>query len=175
MKHKIFLTCLITFFTYHAEETIQFNTALAEEIPHFDSILNEQETVRTSLSVETGSAPRPGGSYYSQGLYVPQPREILFIAGQLPIDPATNTVIMDPILATRQCMLNIEALLTNAGMDFSNLKKVTIAITNMNDVRTICGVYASYFTTPPFPTLSVIGVASMPLGSIVGIEGTAVN
>jgi 2-iminobutanoate/2-iminopropanoate deaminase len=146
----------------------------ANEIPHFDQILDEQETIRASLSVETETAPRPGGSYYSQALYVPRPREILFIAGQLPIDPATNTVIMDPTLATHRCMLNIQALLTNAGMDFSNLKKVIIAVTNMDDVRTICGVYASYLTTPPFPTLSVIGVASLPLGSVVGIEGMAV-
>ncbi|MBP6892267.1 hypothetical protein KBB68_01670 [Candidatus Babeliales bacterium] len=129
-----------------------------------------------TLSVETGGAPRPGGSYYSQALYVNHPREILFIAGQLPIDPATNTVIMDPVLATRQCMLNIQALLSNAGMDFSNVKKVIIATTISDTIiiRDICAEYAS-FLTAPYPTLSVIGVAFLPLGSVVGIEGMAVS
>ncbi len=148
----------------------------ADEIPHFDDILAQDETYKSStLAVETGGAPRPGGSYYSQALYVNSPRDLLFIAGQLPIDPLTNAIIMDPILATRQCMLNIQALLTNAGMDFTNLKKVIISIVDMEDVRTICGTYASFFSTPPFPTLSVIAVTAMPLGSIVGIEGMATS
>jgi len=164
MKQKLLITCLFL-----------SSRCTANDIPHFDTISTEQEYKRAILSLETDTAPRPGGSYYSQALYISNPCEILFIAGQLPINPLTNEVIMDPALATHRCMLNIQALLTNAGMNFSHLKKVIIAITNMADVLTICGVYASYFSTPPYPTLSIIGVASLPLGSVVGIEGMAVS
>ncbi len=172
MKQSIISICLFLSLLCKAD---QENERLsAEKIPHFDQILQALEPYKSStLSLETGSAPRPGGSYYSQALYVNGPRGILFIAGQLPIDPLTNTVIMDPALATRQCMLNIQALLTNAGMDFTNLKKVIISISNIADVRTVCATYASFLITPPFPTLSVIAVAAMPLGSVVGIEGIA--
>ncbi len=175
MKHKIFLTSLMISCVCTADKNLT-TLQIESKIPYVDLILKEQtKNARTVLSLTTDTAPRPGGSYYSQGLYINNLHEILFIAGQLPIDPLTNTVIMDPVLATHRCMLNIQALLTNAGMNFSHLKKVVIAITNMADVLTICDVYASYLTTPPYPTLSVIGVASMPLGSVVGIEGMAVN
>lgn len=178
MKHKIFLSCLIISFVCTAQETSQVNSKtlqIESDIPHADLVLKEQKNTRAVLSLATDTAPRPGGSYYSQGLYINNLHQILFIAGQLPINPATNTVITDPVLATHRCMLNIQALLTNAGMNFTHLKKVVIAITDMDDVLTICDAYASYLTTPPYPTLSVIGVASLPLGSVVGIEGIAVS
>ena len=141
-----------------------------EQKSHREAIKNYTQI----LPVFTSGAPLPGGSFYSQALYIGNPKEILFIAGQLPIDPNTYEVITDPVLGTQQCMNNIGALLANAGMNFSHLSKVLIAVTNIEDTLPICAAYQAYLVEP-YPTLSVIQGAALPLGSTVGIEAMAVT
>lgn len=113
---------------------------------------------------ETNAAPAPVGPY-SQAVEVDG---TLFCSGQISINPKTNMVFTGDIkLQTQQVMENIGAVLTQAGMDFSNIVKTTIFLTNMADFAAVNEVYAKYFVAE-FPARSTIAVAGLPKG--VGVE-----
>ena len=116
--------------------------------------------------IATESAPKAIGPY-SQAV---QMGPLLFCSGQIPINPKTNEVFTGDIKTqTEMVMKNIEEVLKAADMNFGNIVKTTIFITNMNDFATVNEVYAKAFVAEP-PARSTVAVAALPKGVNVEIE-----
>jgi 2-iminobutanoate/2-iminopropanoate deaminase len=122
---------------------------------------------RTMLrEVTTNAAPKAIGPY-SQAIYTDK---LLFVSGQLPIDPATGNVAGDNIKTqTFQSLSNLGAILTAAGMNFENLAIVKVYLANMDDFISMNEVYASFFETR-FPARAAIEVSRLPKDALIEIE-----
>ncbi len=120
--------------------------------------------------IATNEAPAAVGPY-SQAIAV---NNLLFCAGQIPLDPATNELVGDDVTAqTERVCQNIAAVLKANGMTFANVVKSTVFLTDLANFAAMNAVYAKYFTEP-FPARSTIQVAGLPRGAQVEIEVTAV-
>lgn len=116
--------------------------------------------------IHTDNAPKAVGPY-SQAV---QMGDFLFCSGQISIDPKTNEVFTGDIKTqTEMVMKNIEAVLAASNMNFGNIIKTTIFITNMSDFATVNEVYAKSFKEAP-PARSTVAVAGLPKGVNVEIE-----
>jgi len=108
--------------------------------------------------INTKNAPAPIGPY-SQAVMV---NDILYVSGQVAINPATGDVIKGTINdETKQVMENLKAILTEAGLDFGNIVKTTIFLKDMNNFKNVNEVYGSYFTKD-FPARETVEVARLP-------------
>lgn len=116
--------------------------------------------------ISTDAAPKAIGPY-SQAV---QMDSFLFCSGQIPIDPKTNEVFTGDIKTqTEMVIKNIEGVLKAADMNFSNVVKTTIFLTNMSDFATVNEIYGKSFATNP-PARSTVAVAALPKGVNVEIE-----
>ena len=98
---------------------------------------------------------------------------MLFISGQIPIDPATGKIVPGgPPAEAEQCLKNLRALLQAAGMDMQHVVKVTVFLTDMAHFASVNEVYAKAFSAP-FPARSCVAVRALPLGCLVEIEAIA--
>lgn len=122
-------------------------------------------------AIQTSNAPAAIGPY-SQAVKITHAQELLFISGQLPIDPQTGLLVTSPAKATEQCMQNISAILTAANMHFGNIVDVTIFLTDIEDFSAVNTVYESFFTQP-YPARATIQVAALPKGVCIEIKVTA--
>jgi 2-iminobutanoate/2-iminopropanoate deaminase len=121
--------------------------------------------------INTNNAPAPIGPY-SQAIIA---GNLLFVSGQIPINPATGELIMTDIKAeTKQVMENIKAILTEAGADFSNIVKTSIFLTDMQNFAQVNEVYGNYFTDQ-FPARETVEVSGLPKGVNVEISVTAIK
>lgn len=119
-----------------------------------------------SKIILTQAAPAPIGPY-SQAV---QSGDFLFCSGQIAIDPKNGEVLKGSVAEqTELVMKNISALLTEAKLNFSDVVKTTIYLTNMNDFAQVNEVYAKYFKANP-PARSTIAVAALPKAVNVEIE-----
>ena len=108
--------------------------------------------------INTTNAPAAIGPY-SQAV---KSGNLLFVSGQIPIDPATGNLVSGSIEEeTHRVMKNLQAILIEAGADFSHVLKATIFIKNMNDFGKINEVYASYFIGN-YPARETVEVARLP-------------
>jgi 2-iminobutanoate/2-iminopropanoate deaminase len=99
---------------------------------------------------------------------------LLFLSGQIPIDPSTGAVIEADVGAqTEQVMRNIGALLREAGATFANVVRTTVFLTDMNDFATMNEIYGTYVADPP-PARSTVQVARLPKDVRVEIDVIAV-
>jgi 2-iminobutanoate/2-iminopropanoate deaminase len=99
--------------------------------------------------------------------------DLLFCAGQIPIDPATGNLISGDIRAqTERVLQNIKAILDDQNLTFANVVKSTVFMTNLGDFAAMNEVYAKYFTEN-FPARSTVQVAALPKGATVEIEVVA--
>jgi 2-iminobutanoate/2-iminopropanoate deaminase len=102
--------------------------------------------------------------------------DTLYISGQVPMNPKTGKLVDTGIKdATLQVMKNLEAILKDANMDFSNVVKSSIFITDMNDFGEINTAYGSFFDEPTAPARETVQVAMLPLGVDVEISMIAVK
>jgi len=109
--------------------------------------------------IETKNAPSPIGPY-SQAILI---NNILYTSGQIAIDPTTGNLKTSSITEeTQQVMENLKAVLKAADMDFGNVVKTTIYITNMDDFSKINKVYGSYFNEDTAPARETVQVAKLP-------------
>jgi 2-iminobutanoate/2-iminopropanoate deaminase len=98
---------------------------------------------------------------------------LVFCSGQLAYDAKTDAVFQGSAAEqTEHLMKNIEAVLSAAGLQFKDVVKTTIYLTNMNDFAAVNEVYARYFTENP-PARATIGVAALAKGALVEIEAIA--
>jgi 2-iminobutanoate/2-iminopropanoate deaminase len=119
--------------------------------------------------ISTENAPKAIGPY-SQAV---KAGNLLFVSGQLPIDPATGTIVGNSItLQTRQSLKNIQGILTAAGMDLCDVAKVNVFLADMNDFAAMNEVYATFFTVG-FPARAAVQVAHLPKDALVEIEAIA--
>ena len=120
--------------------------------------------------VSTNNAPAPVGPY-SQAVWA---GNILFLSGQIAIDPTTGSLVLDNIEAeTHQVMKNIGAMLTAAEVTFEHVVKTSIYLSDMNDFNSVNTVYASYFNADTAPARECVEVAKLPKGVNVEISITA--
>ena len=116
--------------------------------------------------IHTDSAPKAVGPY-SQAI---QLGDFLFCSGQISIDPKTQEVFTGDIkIQTEMVLKNIEAVLTQAGLNFSHIVKTTIFLTSMSDFAAVNEIYGTRFKTEP-PARSTVAVAGLPKGVNVEIE-----
>lgn len=120
--------------------------------------------------INTSNAPAPIGPY-SQAVLI---NNMLFISGQIAFEPATgNLITINIIKETNQVMYNILNILKEAGMDFSNVVKTTIFLTDMNNFGAVNEVYATYFKEN-FPARETVEVSRLPKDVSVEISMIAV-
>lgn len=98
-------------------------------------------------------------------------KELLFVSGQIPVDPATGKLVQSDIKeATRQVLTNIKAILTDAGTDFNHVVKVEIFLTNIDDFQDVNAIYAEFFTKTPYPARQTVQVSGLPKNAIIEIS-----
>ena len=96
--------------------------------------------------------------------------DLLFCAGQIPIEPATGNVVTDDIKAqTERVLQNVKAILDDQKLTFASVVKSTVFMTNLGDFAAMNEIYAKYFTDN-FPARSTVQVAALPKGANVEIE-----
>jgi 2-iminobutanoate/2-iminopropanoate deaminase len=116
--------------------------------------------------ITTTGAPAPIGPYSHAVLT----GNMLFISGQVGKHPETGAIHNENIDAeTTRVMENLKAILNEAGMDFSNVVKTTIFLTNLNNFSKVNAVYGSYFTAD-FPARETVQVSRLPLDVNVEIS-----
>ena len=99
--------------------------------------------------------------------------DLLFCAGQIPIDPGTgNLVAGDITVQTQRVLENVKTILEDQKLTFENVVKSTVFLTNLADFAGMNEIYAQYFTAD-FPARSTIQVAALPKGANVEIEVVA--
>lgn len=119
-------------------------------------------------AIRTDEAPSAIGPY-SQAV---RAGSMLFISGQIPLDPATGEVVDGDIAAqTKRVMDSLDAILRAAGADFSQVVRTTIFLTDLRNFGQVNEVYGSYFGDPQ-PTRATVQVAALPKG--VGVEIDAI-
>ena len=116
--------------------------------------------------IRTDNAPAPIGPY-NQAV---QFGNMLFVSGQIALDPKDGSLFTGDIATeTEIVMNNLKAILTEAGMDFSNIIKTSIFLMDMGKFATVNEVYARYFTDN-FPARETVQVAGLPKGVQVEIS-----
>jgi len=121
--------------------------------------------------ISTNKAPAAIGPY-SQAL--DSGAGLIYLSGQLPIDPATGAFPEGGIKEqTRQSLLNAEAILIEAGLSLSNVVKTTVFLADMGDFAAMNEVYSQFFL-PPYPARSAVAGKTLPKGALVEIECIAV-
>ena len=121
--------------------------------------------------VSTSDAPAAVGPY-SQAI---RSGNLLFCAGQIPLDPKTGQLVTGDIAAqTKRVLDNVAAVLRAENLSFQHVVKTTIFLIDMNDFQTVNEIYATFFRENP-PARSTIAVAALPKGAKVEIEVIAVT
>ena len=116
--------------------------------------------------IYTSNAPAPIGPYNQAVVY----GDLLFISGQIAIDPATGNFLQGDIqMETKQVMENLAAILKEAGMDFNNALKTTIFLMDMQQFGAVNEIYAQYFNDQA-PARETIQVAGLPKNAKVEIS-----
>jgi len=112
----------------------------------------------------------------AQGVYTPAIRagNLLFISGQIPVDPKTGSVVDGDILAQAdQAMRNVAALLKAAGLGFEHVARTTVFLADMDDFASMNVVYARYVVDPA-PARATVQVARLPRDVKIEIDAIAV-
>ncbi len=98
--------------------------------------------------------------------------DFLYTSGQIGLDPDTQKLVQGVEAQAKQALENLGAVLEAAGVKFSDLIKVTIFMTDMQDYAAINAIYGEYFDDEP-PARSAVQVGALPAGALVEIEAVA--
>jgi 2-iminobutanoate/2-iminopropanoate deaminase len=121
--------------------------------------------------IATTNAPGAVGPY-SQAI---RTDHLVFTAGQVPLDPATGTLVTGPIEdQTRRVLENVKAVLEAAGTSLDRVVKMTVFMTDLGDFKRMNAVYAEFFPDAP-PARSAVQVGALPLGADIEIEAIALT
>jgi 2-iminobutanoate/2-iminopropanoate deaminase len=122
-------------------------------------------------AVRTESAPAPfEGAPYSQGIVA---GELVFVSGQLGIDPAQGQVVEGGIVPqTEQVMQNLGAILAAAGCSLDDVVMTSIFLIDLQDFQAMNEVYARHLTEP-YPARATVQIASLPSGARIEIAVVA--
>ena len=115
--------------------------------------------------ISTKNAPAAIGPY-SQALDM---GGMVFVSGQIPVDPATGEMADDVRAQAAQSLTNLKSILAEAGLGMSDVIKTTVFLADLGDFAAVNEVYASSFSEP-YPARSCVQVAAIPKGAKVEIE-----
>lgn len=122
--------------------------------------------------LSTENAPKAIGPY-SQGVLA---GDLLFLSGQLPIDPATGEIVATDIEGqTKQSLTNVKAILESAGCTMDHVVKTTVFLKDINEFGKMNEVYKEFFNEGNYPARSAIQVAAIPKDAKVEIEVVALK
>ena len=123
--------------------------------------------------IRTDKAPSPVGPYNQA---IATSGQMLFVAGQIPLDPQSGKIIGagDITAQTQQVMLNLEAILTEAGARWDDVVKTSVFLTDLADFAAMNQVYAEYFVEDTAPARACVEVSRLPKDVLVEIECIAV-
>ncbi|WP_297506845.1 Rid family detoxifying hydrolase [Thermococcus sp.] len=125
------------------------------------------------VPVYTENAPKPIGPY-SQGIIAHNPDKVIFVSGQIPINPETGELVKGDIrVQARQAIENLIAILEAAGATVDDVVKVTVYLDDIKDYEEFNRVYEEYFGHSK-PARAVVEVSKLPKGVKVEIEAIAV-
>jgi len=117
-------------------------------------------------AVSSPDAPKAIGPY-SQAVRTGQ---LLFVSGQVPLDPATGQIVAGDIAAqTRRVFDNLGAVLKAGGRSFADVVRTTVFLADMNDFAAVNEVYGTYFSEP-YPARATVQVARLPKDARVEID-----
>lgn len=115
--------------------------------------------------IHTKEAPAAIGPY-SQAI---QAGDFLFVSGQIPVDPKTGEVVEGIEKQTEKVLKNLQAILQEAGADFSSVVKFTIYLSDMENFATVNEIYGS-FLTKPYPARATVEVSRLPKDVLVEMD-----
>ena len=116
--------------------------------------------------IATAKAPAAIGPY-SQAV---ESNGMIFISGQLPLDPATGAFPDGIEAQTRQSLTNAKAILEEAGLTMDNVVKTTVFLSDLNNFGAMNGEYEHFFSEGNYPARSAVQVARIPKDALVEIE-----
>jgi 2-iminobutanoate/2-iminopropanoate deaminase len=121
-------------------------------------------------AISSPAAPKAIGPY-SQAI---RAGNLLFLSGQIPLDPATGAIVDGDVTAqTERVLQNISAVLKAAGAGFENVVRTTVFLADMNEFAAMNAVYGTFVVDPP-PARSTVQVARLPKDVRVEIDVIAV-
>ncbi|MEW5743246.1 MAG: RidA family protein [Myxococcota bacterium] len=124
--------------------------------------------------VQTKSAPAAIGPY-SQAVAVSGGGKLVFLSGQIPLDPSTGAMVEGDVVAqTERVMKNLEAVLAAAGLSFAHVVRCGIFLIDLADFGKVNEVYGRYFPVNP-PARATVQVSALPKGARVEIDAIAVG
>ena len=124
------------------------------------------------IIINTKNAPAPIGPY-NQAIKIDN---MMFISGQVAIDPFNNKLVDSSIKdETHQVMKNLSAILEEAGMDFTNIVKTTIFLSDMSHFKEVNSIYGSYLKDGEEPARETVAVKTLPKEVNVEISMIAVD
>ena len=127
-------------------------------------------------AVSTPAAPAAVGPYSQAVATGETAGSLVFVSGQVPLDPATGALVLGDVQAqAEQVLRNIGAILGAAGLGYDDVVKTTVLLADINDFAPVNEVYARFFTGEILPARAAFGVAALPLGARVEIEAVAVR
>jgi 2-iminobutanoate/2-iminopropanoate deaminase len=123
----------------------------------------------TKSAVSAPDAPKAIGPYS----HAVRTGPLLFVSGQVPIDPATGNLVDGDISAqTQRVMQNIDAVLKAAGLSLKDVVRTTIYLADMNDFAAVNAVYGTFFSDP-YPARATVQVSRLPKDARVEIDAIA--
>lgn len=126
---------------------------------------------KTRQVIYTSEAPTPVATYSQAILF----GDTLNCAGQIGLDPVTNTLVPGGVTAeAEQALKNLGAVLRAAGMSYSDVVMATVFLTDINNYSAVNTIYANYFTSEP-PARQVIEIGALPLNASVEISLVAMK
>lgn len=122
------------------------------------------------MVIKTEKAPQAIGPF-SQGITT---NNLVFVSGQLPIDPSTNEFIPGSIKEqTEQSLKNLSEVLKEAGSNINNVVKTTVYLSDMNHFIGMNQSYSKFFEEGNYPARTTIEVSKLPLNALVEIDAIA--
>jgi 2-iminobutanoate/2-iminopropanoate deaminase len=121
---------------------------------------------KIKIEIKSDKAPKPVGPYSQAIRY----KDLVFVSGQIPIDPLTNQLIKEPFSkAVETVMINIGEILKSIGASYDNVVKVTVYLTDLSRFQEFNEIYERYFKEP-YPARTVVEVKSLPRDAPIEIE-----
>ncbi|NES74081.1 MAG: RidA family protein [Okeania sp. SIO2D1] len=123
--------------------------------------------------INTELAPQPVGPYNQA---ITATGQMLFVAGQIPLDPKTGKVVGsgDITQQTKQVMHNLEAILQEAGVNWQDVVKTTVYLSDLENFGSMNQIYSHYFDEATAPARATVEVSRLPKDVLVEIECIAV-
>ncbi len=123
----------------------------------------------TKQTIHTDAAPAAVGPY-SQGVEVAAGARLVFLSGQIGLNPATGELASEDFEPqVRQAFANLQAVINEAGGSFENVVKLTLFLTDLSRFGAVNGIMSELFPQP-FPARSTVGISALPKGAQFEVE-----